>query len=156
MRFFTDLKEGLSYIRNHIFLVRFFIKLVGQSQIEDRNPPSTLKELIKKPHILREEGSGTRKTVLEYLKKHDIELSQINLSAALGSTKSTVTAVEVGLGLSWISEHAIEDALKLNKIKIIEDQYDIERNFYIITRKKKTLNPLAQAFKNYLVQNFFY
>ena len=146
-------KPSSQEIQSEIFVTEK-LKLVGQSQSETHNFPSTLKELLKKPHILREEGSGTRKTVLEYLKTHGIDLSQINLSVDLGSTKSTLTAVEVGLGLSWISEHALEDALKLNKVKLIEDQFDIERTFYIITRRKKTLNPLAQQFKDYLVQRF--
>ncbi len=113
-----------------------------------------LNKLLNVPHILREEGSGTRKTVLNYLKSHGISENQINLSTSLGSTKSTLTAVEVGLGISWISEHAIEDALKLNKVKVIHSAFDIDRRFYIITRKKKTLNPMTQAFKAYLLENF--
>lgn len=112
---------------------------------------SHLKALVGMPHVLREEGSGTRKAVLDYLKNYNISYDQINLSTSLGSTKSTLTAVEVGLGLSWISEHALDDSLKLNKVKVIHDAFDINRTFFIITRKKKTLNPMTQAFKAYLL-----
>lgn len=129
-------------------------KLIKEIQPNDMQ--LHLKTLISMPHILREEGSGTRKVVLDYLKTYGITYSQINLSTSLGSTKSTLTAVEVGLGLSWISEHALDDALKLNKVKIIHDAFDINRTFFVITRKKKTLNPMTQAFKAYLLEDIIY
>jgi DNA-binding transcriptional LysR family regulator len=68
----------------------------------------------------------------------------------LGSTQSIINAVSEGLGISWVSEHAIQDALKLNKIEQADAPYDIERNFYLITRKKRAMNPLSEHFIQFI------
>lgn len=112
---------------------------------------TSFEQLLKAPHILREEGSGTRAVILKHIKSMGYSI-QPSEHMVLGSTKSTLTAVEQGLGITWISEHAIEDALKLEKVKTINEAYDIERAFYIVTQKKRTLSPLDSAFIEFLTQ----
>ncbi len=104
------------------------------------------------PHILREEGSGTREVVVKHMEESGFSLENDFDYTVLGSTRSTLTAVEQGLGIAWVSEHAIGDALKLNKVKCAHAKYDIERAFYVITQKNRTLSPLDAAFKHHLSQ----
>lgn len=104
------------------------------------------------PLLLREEGSGTREVVIKHLEQNGLPLELASDYTILGSSKSILTAVEEGLGIAWISEHAISDALLLKKIKCAHDKYDIERSFFIITQKNRTLSPLDTLFKNHLSQ----
>lgn len=113
-------------------------------------PLQNFKKIDNHPLLLREEGSGTREVVLKHLESIGMPFDKSQDYTVLGSTKSILTAVEQGLGIAWISEHAIEDALKLNKVKCASSSYDIKRSFFIISQGKRTLSPLDAAFKAHL------
>ena len=107
--------------------------------------------IVKEPIVMREEGSGTRSVTLDFLKNHGCSIDQLHKNTVFGSTKSSLSAVEAGLGIGWLSEAAIADALKLNRVKVLSDAYEIQRQLYIITYKNRTLSPSAQVFKDYLI-----
>lgn len=110
-----------------------------------------LHAVVKEPIVMREEGSGTRTVILNYLKNQGCQLTQIQHSSVFGSTKSSLSAVETGLGVGWVSEAAISDALKLGRVKIISDVFDIKRELYIISHKNRTLSPSAKLLKDCLI-----
>ncbi|MDW7661418.1 MAG: selenium metabolism-associated LysR family transcriptional regulator [Bacillota bacterium] len=119
-------------------------------------PVQRLKDLsaiVKEPIIMREEGSGTKAVTLDYLKKNGFSMSRNHKNMVFGSTKSSLSAIESGLGIGWLSEYAISDSLKLNHIKTIDDAYDIPRQLYIITYKKRTLSKGAVTFRSYISKN---
>ena len=111
---------------------------------------NSLKQTLTLPLVLRERGSGTREAITDFFKDQGINLQESNTMITLGSTQSIINAVSEGLGISWVSEHAIQDALKLNKIETADAPYDIERNFYLITRKKKKISPLSENFIQFI------
>ncbi len=117
---------------------------------DDQTP---LSQLLKAPHIFREMGSGTRAAIEKHFLKSGIQIERDLDYTVLGSTKATLTAVEQGLGLAWLSEHALEDALKLGKIKCLNTAFDIPRHFYLITQKNRTLSPLEDQFLKHLSQS---
>jgi len=110
----------------------------------------SLKQTLTLPLVLRERGSGTREVIIQFFKELGINLQESSAMITLGSTQSIINAVSEGLGISWVSEHAIQDALKLNKIEQADAPYDIERNFYLITRKKRAMNPLSEHFIQFI------
>lgn len=112
-----------------------------------------LNAIVREPMIMREEGSGTKAVTLDYLKNNGFPVSRSHKNMVFGSTKSSLSAIEAGLGIGWLSEYAISDALKLNHIKIIDDAYDIPRQLYIITYKKRTLSPSAVTFRSFISKN---
>lgn len=67
--------------------------------------------------ILREHGSGTRKIIEENLKK-TLKLTKIVPKMEVGSTRAVINMVAAGLGISYVSQCAAEEALLLGKIKI--------------------------------------
>jgi len=56
-------------------------------------------ELPDYPFICREDGSGTRSVIADYLKSAGVEESQLNMVFELGSTEAIKGAVEAGMGI---------------------------------------------------------
>jgi DNA-binding transcriptional LysR family regulator len=69
----------------------------------------------------------------------------------LGSTRAIISAVEAGLGLSWVSKTAVRD--EAVKILDIED-FSIKRDLYVIWLKNRTLSPLGQTFVKMLEEAY--
>ncbi|HCJ67798.1 MAG TPA: LysR family transcriptional regulator, partial [Elusimicrobia bacterium] len=68
------------------------IVLIAQGKTKVKN--FNLEDLKKQPILLREKGSGTRKTMLEALAKENIYLEDLNIIMELGSTEAIKSAVE--------------------------------------------------------------
>lgn len=100
----------------------------------------SIKELSKLPFIVRERGSGTRKSTESLLAQHQQTLSQLNICATLGSSAAVKEAIKANLGVSVISRHAIQDELVSGKIKEIHiPGLTMIRNFYVVTPTRRTL-----------------
>jgi DNA-binding transcriptional LysR family regulator len=135
-------------------------KLNYQPLIEDelvlaastkRKIPSTIaiEKLQELPFLMREEGSGTRKTIEGFLARKGVDINQLDTCAVLGSSAAIQEAIKSDLGVSIISRYAIQDGLKFKQIKEITiEDLPMRRNFYIITAKKRTLPNQYQVFLN--------
>ena len=66
--------------------------------------------------VLREQGSGTRRTLEKKLEEKKIDLDKIPCAMELGSTRAVITAVEAGLGVSIVSRYAVQEALELGRL----------------------------------------
>ncbi len=111
-----------------------------------------LDNLKKHPLILREHGSGTRKTIERRLQKKGIPLGQCRVAIELGSTRSVITAVQAGLGLSFVSRWAVKELLQLGTIReITVPELDLKRKLYLV-RNSQALGGgfAATAFINYV------
>ncbi len=103
-------------------------------------PTVTLQELAELPFLLREQGSGTRKTLEEYGLKNDFDLSRLNIVAVLGSNAAVKEAIKEDLGVSVLSGISIRDELRCGRLQKIRIQgVSLKRSFYISTLKKRTL-----------------
>lgn len=99
-----------------------------------------LPDLCHLPFIVRERGSGTRKTTEALLARQQYPLSQLNICATLGSSAAVKEAIKANLGVSVISRFAIQDELTSGKIKKIHiSGLSMRRNFYIVTPTRRTL-----------------
>lgn len=100
----------------------------------------TMKELGKLPFIVRERGSGTRKSTESLLAQQHQTLNQLNICATLGSSAAVKEAIKANLGVSVISRHAIQDELLSGKIREIRiPGLTMKRNFYVVTPTRRTL-----------------
>lgn len=108
-----------------------------------KNKQLTLKELVKLPFVLREEGSGTRRETEKILESRGISLEDIKIAGIFGSTDAIKQAVKAGLGVSILSRLSVKDEIKHGVIKELKvtDIY-MRRKFYIVTHKKRSL-PLS-------------
>ncbi len=110
-------------------------------------PIITLDELKQQPFLLREEGSGTRKSLEDFLARKEIDCEQLNISAILGSSTAIKEAVQADLGISIISNLAITNALDCKRIKKVEIKgVTLKRSFYTVRATKRTLPYQYQIF----------
>jgi DNA-binding transcriptional LysR family regulator len=96
--------------------------------------------------VLREEGSGTRKEMEDYLNRYGINVSDLKTVVSIGSTEGVIAAVEAGLGISFISKLAALPAVKANRVQMIEIFEPYERNFYFTILKEAENRPIIKEF----------
>lgn len=105
--------------------------------------------------LMREEGSGTRKAVISAFKEAGLKPDDFNVISQLGSTEAIISAVESGLGISFISKIAAKKAAicrRVAEIKVADLNY--ERKFYIAYNKNRhddfLINTFIEAAKDIL------
>jgi DNA-binding transcriptional LysR family regulator len=110
-------------------------------------------QLLKDYHlVLREEGSGTRKEMEEYLAINGCSLSDFKSSISISSSEAIISAVEAGLGISFISKLAAVPAVKANRVKMIETVKPYQRNFYFSTLTESENRPIIREFADFLAK----
>ena len=117
-------------------------RLAGHSRVRPE-------EIAEETFIMREQGSGSRKLMEEVLAGHDIELLPVTIT--LGSTTAVKEAVIAGLGITLLSERAVRNEIDdgiLAAAAIVGLRF--ERNFLMITDRKRTQSPLCKRFTEYL------
>jgi DNA-binding transcriptional LysR family regulator len=92
-------------------------------------------ELLEYPFICREEGSGTREVINEYLSQNSSP--SLNISMELGSPEAVKGAVEAGMGVSVVSRATIQKELKLDTLRAINLVPKLERPFSFVHQKQK-------------------
>jgi DNA-binding transcriptional LysR family regulator len=110
-----------------------------------------LEELIKEPFIMREPGSGTRKSIEQVLDKSGHWSGQLNVVAEMGSTEAVRQAIKAGVGVSILSECAVGDELAAGSLKKVGiNGISFQRAFYLIVHKHRTQSPLCHALVKFL------
>jgi DNA-binding transcriptional LysR family regulator len=97
----------------------------------------TLDELLEYPFICREEGSGTREVIAEYMARLPTCQTCMNVAMELGSPEAVKGAVEAGMGISVVSNATIQKELRLGTLVAIELDPPLERPFSFVHQKQK-------------------
>ncbi|MGW8248863.1 MAG: selenium metabolism-associated LysR family transcriptional regulator [Acidiferrobacterales bacterium] len=97
----------------------------------------SVEELKELPFICREEGSGTREFICDYLGQNSMTLDDLNLSMEMGSPEAVKSAVEAGLGVSIVSKATVGKEIRLGTIKAIPLEPRLERPFSIVHQRQK-------------------
>ncbi|MGD2075022.1 MAG: LysR family transcriptional regulator [Gammaproteobacteria bacterium] len=112
-----------------------------------------MSELLQYPFICREEGSGTREVISDYMNGLGINAGQVNLSMELGSPESIKGAVEAGMGVSIVSLATIQKELKLGTLVCLNLDPVLERPFSFVHQKQKfrhrAMDELLEFARNY-------
>jgi DNA-binding transcriptional LysR family regulator len=101
------------------------------------NESVRLEALLEYPYICREEGSGTREVIEDYMNEMGIHESQIHLSMELGSPESIKGAVEAGMGVSIVSFATVQKELKLGTLVVLTLEPSLDRPFSFVHQKQK-------------------
>jgi DNA-binding transcriptional LysR family regulator len=96
-----------------------------------------VKDLLENAYIAREEGSGTREVIQEYLADVGMQVSDVHVSMELGSPEAIKGAVEAGMGVSIVSEVTIHKELQLGSLVALELDPPIQRPFSFVHQKQK-------------------
>ena len=121
---------------------------------KDIDEPVSMDTLKIMPFLIREKGSGTRKTIEGYFAKQKLDINRMNITAVLGSNSAIVEGVKEDFGVSIVSRTAIYDELRNGLLQEIQiEEMTIKRMFYIISHKKRTLPNQYALFKKLLEGN---
>ena len=93
--------------------------------------------LMKHPFICREEGSGTREVINEYMGRMEGCTNGLKIAMELGSPESVKGAVEAGMGVSVVSRATIQKELRLGSLVEIRLDPPLHRPFSFVHQKQK-------------------
>jgi DNA-binding transcriptional LysR family regulator len=96
--------------------------------------PAELKDYA---FVTREEGSGTREVIIQYLIDENVNPAEMNYSLELGSPEALKGAVEAGMGISILSRSTIEKELKLNTLAELQLDPPLSRPFSFVRQRQK-------------------
>ncbi|MGI6070379.1 MAG: selenium metabolism-associated LysR family transcriptional regulator [Blautia sp.] len=114
-----------------------------------------LEQLRKEPMILREAGSGSAKSVTRFLDKMGISEDELRVSARINDQEAIKNLVTGGLGISIVSEKAVQDYLDAKRLLKFELPGDLSgRRFYIIYQKEYILTSYVKDFVHF-VKNYY-
>ncbi len=102
------------------------------------------------PLVMREEGSGTRKTMEMALARKGINPDGLSVSVLTGSTEAVKECVKAGLGASFLSGVAVRDELKRGVLKEVRVKgLRMKRRFYFVTHRKRSLPRVVMEFMDF-------
>jgi LysR family transcriptional regulator, transcriptional activator of the cysJI operon len=94
--------------------------------------------------LVREEGSATRQVTERALQRAG---GHIKASMELGHTEAIKQAVIAGLGIAFVSIHAIRGEVAVDRLRTVRLKgLRIQRHFHIIHNEARTLSTSARAF----------
>lgn len=110
-------------------------------------PDVPASELSSEPFIIREKGSGTRKTLENYLDEyHNTGLRRFNIVSEMGSSEAVKEAVILGLGVSILSIHAVKREISQGLlIQVPVKGPAIRRSFYAIRKRQFSPFPIMSC-----------
>ena len=110
-------------------------------------------ELVGLTLLLRELGSGSRRVVESSLEKAGLKLKSFRKVMELDSTEVIKSAVEVGLGVGFVSRWAITNELELGVLKITQvDGIRVTRHFTLVSRTGPEPQGLVDAFRTFTLR----
>lgn len=115
---------------------------------------SDIYTLLKEPIIMREAGSGSKKTADVFLEQLGIKESDIHIVARINDQEAVKNMVASGLGVSIISEMAAKNFLEEKRILAFPlDAKSSNRQLYVIYRKDYLLEEHVQNFLKFIQKN---
>jgi len=101
-------------------------------------------ELAEQPVIAREPSSGSRALVEEALRALGVSVPP---ALELGGVEAIKNAVTLGLGVSFVSRHAIRVEERLGSLVVVPvEGLDLRRFFYCLHDRQRYVSPILQSF----------
>ena len=113
------------------------VAIVPKNHPEAGKLAFTYAELFKYPFICREEGSGTREVINDYLNAQKPGAGALKITMELGSQEAVKGAVEVGMGISVVSRATVQKELQIGSLVAINLDPPLERPFSFVHQKQK-------------------
>ena len=131
-------------------LIQNKLVVVGHPKFISKNPKlNTLKELFKRaPLIYREEGSGTRMTMEQFIQKKNLHASK---KLELTSNEAVKQAIIAGMGISIMPMIGLKNELKENEVHVFHAPgLPIKTTWKLVWPKGKKFSPAAQAYLDFI------
>lgn len=110
-----------------------------------------MEDVLNYPFVLREQGSGTRQVMEEELERKGFSGERMKIVMELGSTGAVKSAVEAGLGITFLSQTSVKHELTLGVLRLVPVRgIRFERQFYAAYLKSNLLPISAVTFLQFL------
>ncbi|MEY2857275.1 MAG: LysR family transcriptional regulator [Cyanobacteriota bacterium] len=107
-------------------------------------------ELNHQPFIMREQGSGTRESIIKLLTDNDLA---VKVKLELGSNEAIKQAIYGGLGISILSEHCLISEGISGELTVLDfKHFPIKRRWFVAYLAGKKLSVIAETFLDYLLE----
>lgn len=144
--------ECIPFFQDHMVLItpvnEHFLALKQQANL-------SIRDLLKEPIILREKGSGSKKTADHFLDKVGISENDLQIVARINDQEAIKNLVAGGLGISILSEMAARNFITEKRVLDFPlSDYQIARNLYIIFHKNYILKPYINMFIQFIINKY--
>ena len=113
----------------------------------------TMEEVTAEPFIMREFGSGTRKSIERVLDASGYGPDNLNVVAEMGSTEAVRQGIKADVGISILSERAVAEELAAGTLKKVRIRgLSFKRAFYLTYHRRRTQSPLCRKFIEFLTR----
>ncbi len=113
------------------------------------HPP--LEALVHHPLIARELGSEVRQAMDQYLREHRLAP---RIAMEIPSNETVKASVMAGLGIGFISLHAVVAELRSGQLLTIDfEGTPVQRTWNLVHEASKALSPAAEAFRYMLLEH---
>lgn len=128
----------------HVKLMQNKLFLVANRDHEFNKPTYGISVLEKLPLIFREQGSGTRLVMEQFIREHKIPIQK---KLELTSNEAVKQAVIAGLGVSIMPLIGIKNELSNGELQIIPvKRFPIKTNWHLLWLKNKKFSAVADAY----------
>jgi LysR family transcriptional regulator, low CO2-responsive transcriptional regulator len=135
--------ESETFMENPLVM----IAPANHALVNENNIP--LKRFEDERFVVRETGSGTRSAIQRFFEEHNVSF---HTGIEMSSNEAIKQAVEAGLGLGIVSIHTLELELETKRLVILDvEDFPIMRHWHIMQRSGKRLSPVAQTFKQFVL-----
>lgn len=109
-----------------------------------------VKALAGESFLVREPGSGTRAALERFLAEHRVRPAA---TTEISSNETIKQAVMAGMGVAFISQHAIGLELAAGQLALLHvEGLPVVRDWNLVHRSEKRLSPAALAFKRFVLK----
>lgn len=115
----------------------------------------SLNMMLAEPFIIRESGSGTRKTLQQRFAEMSGDIGGLNIIAEMGSTAAVIQGIKNNIGISILSPIAVAEELAAGTLSALTvNGMRLRRHFYLTVHQDRTASPLCATFTDFLRQTF--
>lgn len=112
-------------------------------------------DLLKEPIILREKGSGSKKTADHFLNKIGVSENNLQIVARINDQEAIKNLVAGGLGISILSEMAARSFITEKRVLGFPlSDHQITRNLYVIFQKSHISDSYINAFVQFIIKKY--
>ena len=152
---------GMKYDHEDLTCIPFYldrmvlITPVNPHFLSLKEQGTPLQQLLQEPIILREQGSGSKKSAEYFFESMGITEDQLKVTARINDQESIKNLVAGGLGVSIISERAAHNFVLENRVLLFELPDNVsQRYLYFVMKRNYVLSDHVKAFISH-VQRYY-
>ena len=114
----------------------------------------SLGELKNIPLILNQKESGVRKFLEDRFREYGLQIDDLNVISEIGLPEALINVIKLGMGCAFIPSILLQKECSDDDVKKIEIRdFSAHREYYLVTKKGKTLPKIAKEFLDYFISS---